>query len=751
MRFSFFVLVFLSSQLFADEYRYHLPVKGSVEQKEFAKWQLELTKKSAIIDELLKDAKLSTQSTRYLNRLIFQASPYLLRHAVNPVNWFAWQEQALLKAAKTNKLIFLSIGYSTCHWCHVMEKESFANITIAEVLNEAFISIKVDRELTPDIDQYFTEAIEMATGSAGWPINAILTPAGDVIWINSYLTPANLSKTLKRLATVWQANPKAINQVAKNFTSQLTPQKRMLDLDWSIEKSLVFAQELSSHLDNDNGGLKGERKFPDAAALQFLLYQYQLSPSVKLKSQIEFFLNQLAKGGLRDHLHGGFYRYVIDSTWQQPHFEKMLYNQALLISVFSKAYEIFENESYLLVVIDTINFVNSWFKANDGLFYSAIDADYQGKEGRYYLFTKQELMAIEPSHRSKFKWCQYNVTELRFPCLLLDQSDLTEAKLSLLTNKYSIKKPHIDKKHITAWNALMVSAFLDAYKASNNKVYLAQAEDLALAILKQNQQSTGELIRSSYLNNSANSAVLTDYAYLGEALFELYQETRQSKWYQLSIKLYKQGSKSFGKNYKDFNLSNHNLLNDGELISGHTVLASLGQKLRTYGKQLNGEPQQQMAQLKQASANSSGSYFSTHELFLKNEYGVFNSKQYFARGMGEVRMQKEGNTVNLLLNLEDGWHINSNSPLDKYLIPTELTVGEGLYVKVNYPREKVKSLGFSQSLLSLFEGQFTINLELPRDNALPEKVKLRVQACNDKLCLLPETLSFMVPTDDTNS
>ena len=746
MRLFISLLFIYSVSLFSTEYTYNPPVGVDVNALEFTQWQQERIKQGDIIDSLVQHSntldKATDFSARYLNRLIFEASPYLLRHALNPVDWYPWHANTLAKAKLENKLIFLSIGYSTCHWCHVMEQESFTNLSIAKILNQHFVSIKVDRELTPDVDQYFTQALALTQGSAGWPINAILTANAELIWLDSYLSPQDFSNTLSKLSKVWQSRPEAVRQVAKNIAGQLKGQNNIAGIAWDIDKSEQIVKTLVSNLDAIHGGLAGDRKFPNASALQLLIYQYQLTPDPELGIHIRRFLDQLANQGIRDHLNGGFYRYSTDVRWQQPHFEKMLYNQALLISAFSKAYQVFKDERYKLLVIDTIAFVRKWFESQEGAYYSGVDADYLGNEGRYYTFSPEELSAIAPSDLNQFLWCNYNASKLTFPCSSRQDGELTDARQALLLVKSGLAKPHIDRKVITAWNALMISAFVDAYVAFNDEVYLTAAKNLANVINKQQINQSGLLMRASYHNKLSGKAVLNDYAYLAHAMFTLFQQTQNKKWYQLAVHFYQQGSKLFGINYQgEISLSNSQL-DDGELLSAHTMLVSLGDKLRSYGEKNAATVKQQISQLKQAAMNSSSSNFSLHEFFLKDKFGVFDNKQFFAKGKGHAQLTLNDNSATIFINLTKGWHINSNEPKQKFLIPTKLASKTNMLSRVQYPAAKIKVLGFNQSKLSLFEGSFQIKAHIDNLSELGGKIELSLQACSDKVCLLPEKLSF---------
>ncbi|MGB1197747.1 MAG: DUF255 domain-containing protein [Thalassotalea sp.] len=751
MRFFILFLFISSCSIFAAEYKYIPPVAVEINDEEFFLWKNELVQKVDSINKFFQHTeriKAANIPVRYLNRLIFEASPYLQRHALNPVNWYPWQAEVLAKAKSEDKLIFLSIGYSTCHWCHVMEQESFTDLNIAKSLNQDFISIKVDRELMPDVDHYFTQALTLTKGSAGWPINAILTPDAEIIWLDSYLPPESFAKTLSKLSKVWQSRPAAVKQVAKNIAGQLRSQNNTPDIPWNINKSEQVVQILINNLDPVYGGLMGNQKFPNAAALQLLIYQYQLKPDIMLRKHIRRFLNKLATQGIRDHVNGGFYRYSTDAQWEKPHFEKMLYNQALLISTFSKAYQVFKDENYKRLVIDTIDFIERWFTSLEGGYYSGIDADYLGEEGRYYLFSPQELSSIDPLDFNKFLWCGFNSTDLKYPCSFReneDNEDIASAKHALLAVKSTLTKPHIDKKIITAWNALMISAFLDAYLAFNDDMFLAKAKKLADTISRQQVNQSDLLMRVRYQDKLAGKAVLNDYAYLANAMFSLFQITQNSKWYKLAVRFYQQGSLIFGTNHlQEVNLG-HKQLDDGELISGHSVLIAVGDKLRRFGEKNFNSLKPQISSLKQAAMSSSGGDFSFHEFFLRNKFGAFDSKQFFAKGKGLAQLKVHNNEVIFSFSIAEGWHVNSNKPKQKFLIATKLSSTTSTLKNIKYPEAEVKQLGFNQTKLSLFEGRFQITANIGDVREAGNKIELSLQACSDKLCLLPETLVFYIP------
>lgn len=741
MRYLCFFLLFLFTSISTAVSIVLPPIAVDISKSEFLKWQHEFKSQEKVINSLLENANLPLSDSHYLNRLIFEASPYLLRHSVNPINWQPWRDEVFIEAKNNKQLIFLSIGYSTCHWCHVMEKESFIDTDIATTLNSSFISIKVDRELNPEIDQYFTNALELIKGSAGWPITAVLTPKGEPIWLESYVGKNKLNKTLKRLNSIWAKRPKSLEQVAKNITSQLSNNHIAEAKLWDKNTPTLKFNELIKSIDNINGGLIGGPKFPSASLIELLLYQYQSSPNKALKTQIELSLNSLMNKGIRDHINGGFYRYATDGIWMKPHFEKMLYNQALLISAFSKAYLVFKDGRYKAVVIDTINFTHHFLKSSAGGYYSAIDADYKGLEGRYYLYSDKELSSIAKGQLNLFEWYNFNDSGLKFPYVKSQSNKTLEVKKSLLALKSKLSLPHIDKKVLTSWNALMVSAYLDAYKSFGKAEHLKAAIGLSRYLLTQHY-GTDALSRARFMDKLAGKAMLDDYAYLSSAMLKLYLVTNDVQWLNVAKNLYRSGSSLFAKDHLGNSVQLNNQIDDGELISAHAVLTDVGIKLNDLGVKTNYK--KQVSQLKQAFINSSKNHFFSNDLLLNELNGNFDSMQFFARGNGKATFELVGKKAHFKFEMKPGWHVNSNMPNQKFLIATKVNASTGLIKSIDYPKGLSKKLGFSQSVLSLFEDQFEIKIDLDNVEQLGESIEVSLQACSDKVCLLPEKLKFFI-------
>jgi uncharacterized protein YyaL (SSP411 family) len=723
------------------------PINANIKTETFTLWQQSFNQKQQTISQLVTDTGQRWAPPFYLNGLINEASPYLLKHAINPINWQIWEQSVLESAQEKQQLIFISVGYSTCHWCHVMEKESFNDLAVATSLNSAFTSIKVDRELNPDLDQFLSHTLELVKGSAGWPITAVLTPQGDPIWIESYISKDKLLKTLNRLNLLWKKRPATLKQIAKNLNQQMKTQALDEPERWSDKVPAKLLNNHISQLDQKHGGKAGAPKFPDASLLQLLLYGYQLQPSISAKQQLDLVLNSLMTGGIRDHVNGGFHRYATDSAWEQPHFEKMLYNQALLISVFSKAYQVFNKEVYQEVVEDTFLFLEEKFKNKEGGYYSATDADHNGQEGEYYLFSPDELSLIPQQYKMQFNWNPFEGSHFRLPVLRTDGIPTLMARKALLTVKAKLKSPYIDKKIITSWNALLVSAYLDAYISFKDDKYLKAAIALSTT-LQSAPDKDYNLFRASFQGALAGKAMLDDYAYMSSAMIKLYRITQQTAYLSSALNYYKKGSELFGKNYRGELANTNALLTDGELISPHVELANAGIWLQHLGKRVNKQLKPQISAIKKAMMNNSGNSYAANQLLLALKNSHFHTLQSFAKGNGRVSFTIQKNkTLVFNISLGAGWHINSMTPIQKDLIATKLVAPQGKLFNIQYPQPVVKMMRFNKSYLSLFEDRFKIQADYSGNSASGEVVELSLQACNHTMCLLPEKLSFFVPAN----
>lgn len=498
------------------------------------------------------------------NRLIHESSPYLLQHAENPVDWHPWNEAAWEKAKSENKLVLVSIGYSACHWCHVMEHESFEDEAVARIMNEHFICIKVDREQRPDVDQVYMTAVQLMTGHGGWPLNCFTLPDGRPIYGGTYFPKENWTKILNTLADFFKNDPEKVYQ----YATELTTAVKQHELVPAFADKPAFTPAIlkecienwTKRFDNTEGGPMKAPKFPLPNNYQFLLRQCFFSKDVSLLRHVKLTLEKIAFGGINDQLGGGFARYSTDVEWKVPHFEKMLYDNAQLVSLYSEAYQFNKNPLYKKTVYETLEFVQRELTSPEGAFYSALDADSEGEEGKYYVWTVEELKSLLGEDMKLFA-DYYNVNEIGFweeenYILLRKQQDEEVAKrygmeTSALQQKISANKklllevrekrerPGLDNKILTSWNAMMIQGYADAYKVFGETLFLNAALKNAEYILKhhvrqdhglwhvvpQHSPLWGEQERGGFING-----FLEDYSCMIEAFIALYQATFDSKW-----------------------------------------------------------------------------------------------------------------------------------------------------------------------------------------------------------------------------
>jgi hypothetical protein len=494
------------------------------------------------------------------NSLINETSPYLLQHSKNPVQWYSWNETTLKKAIDENKPIFLSIGYSSCHWCHVMAHESFENEEIAKIMNENFINIKVDREERPDVDDIYQKVCQISTGQGGWPLSVFLTPDQKPFYVGTYFPVLDsygrpgFGSLLRQLAQSWKEKPQDIYKAAENFLSNLK-KTESVKIPSKIEKLILdeAAINLLQLGDAINGGFGSAPKFPNAANLSFLFRYSKFSKISKFNEFALKTLTKMAKGGIFDQLGGGFHRYSTDARWLVPHFEKMLYDNALIPVVYAEAYQLSKNPFYLEVVKKTLNYVLRDMTSSEGGFYSAQDADSEGEEGKFYVWSKSEILKILGDDAEIF-CLYYDVTDggnFEGKTILCNNINLsavafkfgkTEDQIKeilnlglkkLLVHRSNRVKPGLDDKVLTSWNALMISAFAKGYRVSNEKSYIDAAEN-CVSFIQEKLIQKGVLLRT-YKNGTAKiPGYLEDYAFFINAILDVFEINPEFKYIDLA-------------------------------------------------------------------------------------------------------------------------------------------------------------------------------------------------------------------------
>ena len=490
------------------------------------------------------------------NKLIHESSPYLLQHAYNPVKWYPWCDEALNKAKDENKPIFLSVGYSACHWCHVMAHESFENQEIAQVMNENFVNIKVDREERPDIDDIYQKVCQLVTGSGGWPLSVFLTPNQRPFYVGTYFPPLDnygrhgFGSIIRQLAQSWKEKPHDVEAAADNFVNSLQ-KTESVSMPSKLDKSILdeAAVNLLSLGDPTNGGFGGAPKFPNAANLSFMLRYSKLSGISKFQEFTLKTLTKMANGGIYDQIRGGFHRYSTDARWLVPHFEKMLYDNALLPVVYAEAYQVSKDKKYLDVINRTLEYVLKEMTSPDGGFYSAQDADSEGEEGKYYVWKKNEIREILGSDSDLF-CLYYDVVDggnfeghnilhtninlssaaFQFGKTESEARDILErSKVKLLEARIKRVVPGRDEKILTSWNGLMITGFLRGYRVTRDADFLKAAEN-CIKFIEEKMVKNGELLHTYKDGQAKLRAYLDDYAYFVNALLD-YFEARPTKKY----------------------------------------------------------------------------------------------------------------------------------------------------------------------------------------------------------------------------
>ncbi len=497
------------------------------------------------------------------NRLADESSPYLLQHKNNPVDWHPWDDQALALAKQHNKPIFLSIGYSACHWCHVMEHESFENDEIAAALNSKFICIKVDREERPDLDQIYMNAVQMMTGHGGWPMSMFLTPDLQPFFGGTYWPPhasrgmPGFDQIIAAVDDAWtNRRDKAIEQ-AGELTEHLRQVGLSSDAADEVDESLLrsAAVKLEQVFDFKNGGFGGAPKFPHAMDLQLLLRVYRRWPRDGVLKMVTLNLDKMARGGIYDHLAGGFARYTVDERWLVPHFEKMLYDNSLLAGVYLDGYLVTRDENYARVVRETLDYVLNYMTDDAGGFHSTEDADSEGEEGKFYVWSVDEVRQVLGDAAERFCYV-YDVSErgnfeehniLNLPktieqCAALKgwnieelKTELAESRAKLLAVRDRRVRPGKDDKILVSWNALMINSLARAAGILDDNKYLIAASRATRFILDNMRRGDGRLLHTWRNGRAKLDAYLDDYAYLVNALVTLYEASFDERWIDQAV------------------------------------------------------------------------------------------------------------------------------------------------------------------------------------------------------------------------
>ena len=727
-------------------------------------------------------------SWKWTNRLVHETSPYLLLHAHNPVDWYPWSDDALARAKKENKLIFLSVGYSTCYWCHVMERKVFSNPEIAKMMNKDFINIKIDREERPDLDEIYMTATQLLTQRGGWPNSVFLTPDLKPFYAGTYFPPTDMPgrpgfpTILDAVHEAWVTREAEViesaNQISdtiematsRGFTALTAkPLNRSL-----ITGALDYLRTAYSHA---YGGFGNAPKFPSSANLELLLSEYERTPDASLLKMVTYTLDMMAYGGMYDQIGGGFHRYSVDAKWLVPHFEKMLYDNAQLAKVYLRAYQLTQEPRYRRIAEEIFGFVFREMTAPEGGFYSALDAETDAEEGKYYVWTADEIQKILGTKEAKPFGDVYGVQKgpnfegkniLYVPEGTAAEDALrsvASAREKLLAARAKREYPLLDTKIIVNWNGLMIEALAYGYQVLGEKRYLTAASKATRFILNTMRKPDGELWHTYTAGITKQNAYLDDYAFFVKGLLGLYRATGEEQWLDLArvltdtmIQLFwddKNGGFYYTRADAKHLIVRTKKPYDSAIPSGNAVtvenLIGLGKDYRNYAEKTLRTFADSMSQ-----APSSFMYI----LFALNQYlaleeGLGSDTTPLVTATAQVKSKKdEILSIELHLKIAAGWHINANPAGQANLIPTTLEVDTDTPVEivdVAYPKGKSAHFEFSDGSLNVYEGNLTIPLTLTlKPNPTSQKntqitLKLTYQPCNETECLLPQTLD--IPLD----
>ncbi len=499
------------------------------------------------------------------NRLINETSPYLLQHANNPVDWYPWGEEALARARDEDRPILLSIGYSACHWCHVMERESFENDAIAELMNQYFVNIKVDREERPDLDAVYMEAVQMLTGSGGWPMTVFLTPDGKPFYGGTYFPPVdrhNMPGFPRLLETVSQAyrnSHSEIQRVTGQLTEQMGRTANMPRGTGALDESILHNayNQLATNFDYQNGGVGSAPKFPQAMTLEILLRYHAHGHNARALSMLDLTLEKMARGGIYDQVGGGFHRYSTDTYWLVPHFEKMLYDNALVARLYLHAWLATGRSLYRRITEETLDYVLREMTGEHGGFFSATDADSEGEEGKFFVWSPDEIEAVLGAEDAALFNGFFGVTQrgnfegkniLNITVKVADYAQrqgvtlehlvdvIQRGKLALWQEREKREHPLLDDKALASWNGLMLRAFAEAGAALERQDYLDAAVKNAEFLLTE-LRPNGLLLRTYREGQAKLPGFLEDYSFVADGLLALYEATFERRWLDAAVEL----------------------------------------------------------------------------------------------------------------------------------------------------------------------------------------------------------------------
>ncbi len=720
---------------------------------------------------------------KFVNELILEKSPYLLQHAHNPVAWHAWSEETFALAKATQRPIFLSIGYSTCHWCHVMEHESFEDLEVAAILNEHFISVKVDREQRPDVDNVYMTAVMLITRHGGWPMSTFLTPDGRPFYGGTYYPKQQFTTLLTRIAELWRTEREQLLTQAQQISSAV---KRHQEATESAASTAAPDHDravtlLMEGFDELQGGFGSAPKFPHESTLQYLSDYALREQHADVSNAVLFSLDAMADGGIFDQVGGGFHRYATDDGWLIPHFEKMLYNQAQLVQAYLDGFLFTGKERYRVVIERTLDYLLNEMQSLKGAFFAASDADSEGEEGRFFVWTPQQIRAAVKDQELEFALQAYAISELGnfegsnilhrgahtqklVDQMALDAAELEKRLAAINTQLYATRlkrvAPHVDTKVISSWNGMTIAALARAARILELPRFAKAAEGAARHLWKEAWSSQKGLFRVA--GDSSVPAVVDDYAQLADGLLELYLLDQEPQWLSQAQQVVERMDALFwdsgnGGYFMSGARADVTLFSrpkeaaDGALFAGNAVALRVLAKLYFATGEI--EYQTKAHELVQAFAgeivgrpSAHAGILLAHRMLTEN---TLSDTVWAAGGHAHLRARRlNSSSASVEITLADQWHINSNRPGVDGFVATRINVAhrDRAEVTTTYPVGVNRQVGFSDDELNLYHGTAVLKLAISeQEEAGPLMLTVSLQACNERYCLAPEEVTLLIP------
>lgn len=719
----------------------------------------------SILIALLLLASPGFAQDRAANHLEGQTSPYLQQHLYNAVDWYPWGDVALAKARAEGKPIFLSIGYASCHWCHVMEEESFENDEIGAFLNQHFIAIKIDREERPDLDEQFMLVTQTITGGGGWPNSVFLTSEAQPFYGGTYFPPDVFLSVLDQLNTLWREDRAGIEENAQALSDVVREYLGRKAAAQPLTAALAgqVAQQMLANMDDFNGGFGVAPKFPQEASLLFLLDQAERVADAELLEAVQIAATGMVNGGIHDQAGGGFHRYAVDNEWAVPHFEKMLYSQALIGRVLLRLDELQPTPSYARAARRIFDYVLRDMMAPGGGFYAAEDADSMtpdGKreEGVFYVWTPAQIRA-ETGDEAEYLIEALSVEEdgnfegastLQLHGDNLDFARLDAGLERLRQGRLSRAHPRRDEKILMGWNAEMIVTLVQAARVYDRPDYLSAAQDTARFILLRMRNGEG-YYRVNTAGISSVEAQLPDYAGFGRALVALNDADPGGVWLseaerigRYMVEYFQQDDGLFRMNVQAQGLGAYIQLDDGEVPSGNAqaqlLLSALARRSSdVFFSQQAGALADVLSGQALAAPVQRISAIAAVDVQNRGELGPLRA---VANGavLVSAEVDRKAVQVTLIISVADGWHINAHDPLEDYFIPTAVQINGADISAAAYPEPMVTTLAFNKAKpLALYEGKVMLRAPIAPG---PNVVNLSLQSCSNEICLAPESLSF---------